>query len=112
MSSAANPKIDKTSRCWFVSRHAGAIDWAKQNGLQVDFFVDHLSGADGPCEGDTVIGNLPIHIIADLNRRGIRFIHLQLNIIQADRGRELTAEELAKTQPTLAEYLVWQVDSE
>ena len=57
---------------WFVSRHAGAIAWAKGQNLPVDRWVSHLD-ARQVTAGDTVIGTLPVHIAADICSRGARF---------------------------------------
>ena len=40
---------------WFISRHTGAIEWAKRKKLVVDRFVPHLDPAQVQ-PGDTVIG--------------------------------------------------------
>lgn len=96
---------------WFVSRHAGSIDWIKQQAIQVDRFVTHLNETDMPQTGDIVIGTLPVHLIAKLNKKGIRFIHLQLEVDHQQRGVELSSQCLSSSQATLQEYLVMKVDN-
>ena len=61
---------------WFVSRHAGAIAWAKGQNLPVDRWVAHLD-ARQVTAGDTVIGTLPVHIAADICALGARFFFLE-----------------------------------
>ena len=50
---------------WFVSRHPGAIDWAKRQGLNIGPWVEHLDPAKMEV-GDTVIGTLPVRNDNDL----------------------------------------------
>lgn len=96
---------------WFVSRHPGAIDWARQQGLQIDRWVTHLdTGAPEP--GDTIIGSLPAGTAAELCARGIRYLHLQLDLPEEWRGRELTKEQLVKACARLIELDVQVVAPE
>lgn len=78
---------------YFVSRHPGATDWAAEEGIHVDAFVEHLD-PDGIRDGDTVIGSLPVNLAALVCRRGARYLHLSLELTPDQRGRELTAEEM------------------
>ena len=43
---------------WFISRHTGAMEWAKRKKLVVDQFVPHLDPTQVQ-PGDMVIGSLP-----------------------------------------------------
>ena len=78
---------------WFISRHKGAIDWIKQQSLQIDRFESHLNVDDIQAD-DTVIGTLPIHLAAKVCAKGAKFYFLSVNVSQDQRGMELTAEEL------------------
>ena len=40
---------------WFISRHPGALEWARRNGVTFDHHVKHLD-TDDIADGDTVIG--------------------------------------------------------
>ncbi|MBN8507904.1 MAG: CRISPR-associated protein Csx16 [Burkholderiales bacterium] len=42
---------------FFVSRHPGAVEWARRQGLQVDRWVGHLHACEVQA-GDTVAGTL------------------------------------------------------
>lgn len=88
---------------WFVSRHAGAIEWAQRQGLCVDRQVPHLD-VQQVVEGDTVIGTLPVHLIAQINARGARYLHLRLDIPASMRGRELSADDLVTLGARLEHY--------
>jgi CRISPR-associated protein Csx16 len=78
---------------YFVSRHAGAMDWAMQAGVPVDQQVSHLN-PDTIQQGDIVIGTLPVNLIADINELGAKYWHLSLNLPAACRGKELNATEM------------------
>lgn len=103
-------KHTKNSKTWFVSRHLGAKQWAIENGFSIDYFVEHLDESNAPKAGDTVIGTLPIHLIAQLNKKGVRFLHLRLNLDSLTRGRELTSDELKAVDAKLEEFLVWKLE--
>ncbi|PJC04222.1 MAG: CRISPR-associated protein Csx16, partial [Gallionellales bacterium CG_4_9_14_0_8_um_filter_55_61] len=56
---------------WFVSRHPGAVDWAKTQGIAVDRWVAHLVLSEiEAC--DTVIGTLPVQLAAQVCAKGAR----------------------------------------
>ena len=78
---------------WFVTRHPGAIEWAQRRGLPVDRLIEHLD-PDHIAPGDTVIGILPVNLVARVCERGARYLNLSLDLPAAARGRELSAEEL------------------
>ena len=90
---------------WFVSRHAGAIAWAKGQNLPVDRWVAHLD-ARQVTAGDTVIGTLPVHIAADIWSRGARFFFLELHLELNQRGVELTESDMLKANCSVREYFV------
>lgn len=88
---------------WFVSRHAGAIEWAHRNEIHAHRWVSHV----GTCEiaaGDTVIGSLPVHMAAAVCARGARYLHLVLDLPKELRGHELTSEQLTEVKARLQCY--------
>lgn len=87
---------------YFVSRHAGALDWARQNGIEATRLA-HLD-PDIIRAGDTVIGTLPVHLAADICARGGRYLHLSLDLPQEARGRDLSAAEMDRYGATLEEF--------
>lgn len=89
----------------FVSRHPGAVEWARRQGLTVDLWVAHVDAARVGA-GDTVIGSLPLHLAAEVAARGARFLHLTLDIPAEWRGRELSADELEMAGARLEEFFV------
>jgi CRISPR-associated protein Csx16 len=88
---------------WFVSRHPGALDWMRRHGFTFDCHVPHLA-IEAVCAGDTVIGSLPVNLAAEVCARGATYRHLSLEVAAADRGRELSADELEKYDVTLTTY--------
>lgn len=90
---------------WFISRHPGAVAWARSQGLAVDTWRPHLD-VELVQPGDTVAGTLPIHLAAQVCARGARYLHLSLDLPAAWRGRELTAEELAQAGARLEAFTV------
>lgn len=89
---------------YFVSRHPGAVEWARRRGIAAER-VAHLDPARIGA-GDTVIGTLPVHLAAEVCARGARFLFLRLAVPEERRGTELTADEMEAMGATLAEYEV------
>ena len=85
-------QLPKPNR-WFVSRHAGAIAWAKSEALLIDRWVDHLAiGQVRPC--DIVFGTLPVMLAADICTLGAEYWHLSIDLPADMRGCELSCEQL------------------
>ena len=99
-SEAAPPK---PGAVWFVSRHPGAVEWARRQGIQVDRLVDHLE-IDQVQESDVVIGTLPVHLAAAVSARGARFLNLSLDLPPDERGKELSTDDLERFGARLEEY--------
>ena len=96
---------------YFISRHPGALEWAKQHHIHYDVHYPHLSRLDFLMEGDVVIGSLPINLVYILNLQGVRYQHLSLVIPQELRGVELSAQQLQQCQAKLEEFQVTKVNN-
>lgn len=90
---------------WFVTRHTGAIEWARRKGLEIDRQVDHLD-PDAVAAGDTVIGILPVNLVARVCERKAGYLNLSLDLPAEARGRELSADELEAYKARLEAYFV------
>lgn len=88
---------------WFVSRHAGALEWVRARGIGIDRVVGHLEPAEVRA-GDTVIGTLPVQRVAEVNAAGARYLHLSIDLPAELRGRELSAGDLERLGARLEEY--------
>lgn len=90
---------------WFVTRHSGAVDWVKSQGVAVDHWGAHLA-VDEVSSGDVVIGILPVNLAAAVCAKGARYFNLSLDLPFELRGRELSAAELVAAGARLEEYSV------
>lgn len=78
-----------------VSRHKSTIKLLKQYFPEAKV-IGHLSNPNDIPSGSLVIGNLPIETVAELLKRGCRFVSVVLNIPPELRGKELGEEELRR----------------
>jgi CRISPR-associated protein Csx16 len=90
---------------WFVSRHNGAIEWAKRRKLPVDRWVSHLN-VNEIHSGDIVMGTLPLGAAAEICCRGAAFYTLDFPTEESQRGKELTADDLYTAKASLQRYIV------
>lgn len=90
---------------WFVTRHPGAVEWARRKGLIVDRQIAHLD-PERIAPGDTVIGILPVNLAARVCERGARYFNLSLDLPADARGRELSADELEAYGARVEEFVV------
>jgi CRISPR-associated protein Csx16 len=92
-------------RVWSVTRHPGALAWLHSEGVRPHRAVSHLVAED-LAPGDTVVDILPLGLAAELCERGVRCLHLHINLQRADRGREPTAAEMRSRGARLDEFVV------
>ena len=97
--------------CWFVTRHPGAARWAVDSGIDVsDEHVVPEIDFSRITVGDVIIGALPVHVVAEVNKRGARYLHLALDVPVSARGRELSAEQMRSYGSRLEEYRALPVE--
>ena len=94
---------------WFVSRHAGAIAWARSQSLDVDRWVAHLS-IEQINAGDTVMGTLPTLLAAAVCRKRAHYWHLALELSAELRGRELSSAQLTALDARLVPMHITLLD--
>ena len=92
-------------RIYFVSRHAGAQEWAQNNGFENAEVVSHFDPAVVE-PGDMVIGTLPVHLAAQVCERGGRYFHLSLQVPQEMRGIELSADQMEEFGASVTEFVI------
>lgn len=90
---------------FFITRHPGAVEWARRQGLAVNRQLAHLDPAI-VAAGDTVIGTLPVHLAASVCERGARYVHLTLDLPADLRGHELDADALERCNARLEGYQI------
>jgi CRISPR-associated protein Csx16 len=78
---------------WFVTRHAGAREWAARQGVFWDRELTHWEN-ENIRPGDRVYGTLPCQIAASVCDAGAEYWHLELSVASISRGCELTADEV------------------
>lgn len=93
---------------YFVSRHSGAVEWAKEEGFRIDVELDHLDMAIIQ-QGDTVIGSLPVNLVAEVCQKGARYLHLSLRLTAELRGKELSPADMRACDAHLEAYQVRRV---
>ena len=94
---------------YFITRHPGAISWARQQGICVDLQLAHLD-INRIQAGDSVIGSLPVNLAADVCQRGAEYIHLSMALPEEWRGRELSLEQMQACGAKLERYEINRVD--
>ena len=94
---------------FFVSRHQGAKEWINSTDIHVDHFIEHLD-LSILSSGDVVIGTLPINIAADIQERGVNYVHINLNLPKSLRGKELSAAQMKQGCAQLQEFIVSRGD--
>lgn len=93
---------------FFVSRHPGAVEWAKNNIEKIDVLSDHLDPKEVN-EGDTVIGNLPMAMAAEICSKGARFFAISIQVKRDDRGQELSSQKLDEYDCKIEEFRVMRI---
>lgn len=93
---------------FFVSRHKGAREWISTQSYPIDRMVEHLD-ISKVHRGDTVIGTLPINLIAELCAKGVCYKHLSLSTPEHLRGKTLTSTQLEELGAVVEEYKVIKV---
>ncbi len=94
---------------FFISRHPGAREWAKNQKLAVDSFVPHLDPTQVK-PGDTVIGSLPVNLAAQVCAKGATYWHLSLELPAELRGQELTALDLTRLGACIKPFEIKPLD--
>lgn len=90
-----------------VTSHEGTIKWMAENGVKASKIVMDSFDPSTVKPTDTVIGTLPLHLAAEVIRRGGRYWNFVLDIPRSlRRKKELTAEDIAQCRPRFEEFRI------
>ena len=90
---------------YLITRHAGAVEWARRRGL--DFVhLPHLDDIACIRPGDRVIGPMPLGRIADIVAAGASYEAIEMDLPEGVRGSELTADDMERLKAGLVRYRV------
>jgi len=98
----------KSMTVYFITRHAGAVAWAHEEGVEAAQVVEHLD-ATAIRPGDVAIGTLPVNLAAEVCARGGRYLHLSLDLPPELRGKDLSADDMRRCGARLEEYFVQSI---
>ena len=93
---------------YLITRHPGSLDWLKNRFGEPVVYREHLDHIQQIKQGDTVVGTLPVNLIAEVCNRGARYWHLEISIPQSLRGKELTVQQLHELGAELVEYVAYR----
>jgi putative CRISPR-associated protein (TIGR02620 family) len=97
---------------WFVTRHVGAVEWARRKGIVASDFhaederVVESINPENVARGDQVIGTLPVHLAADICGRGGRYFHITMTVPNERRGQELSPDDMEAFGANCREFIV------
>jgi len=84
-----------------VSRHAGAVEWLRQHGIEGEVIAQVVSPEQ--VRGRVVVGALPLHLAAE----AAEVVAIDMPRLTAEqRGRDLTPAEMDAAGATLSRYVV------
>lgn len=90
-----------------VTPHPGALAWAEKQGFQSkDIQVAANFESATLTAGDIVIGNLPVHVVSEVCRKGASYQHLVMDIPAEWDGMGLDKEQMDQCGARLEEYRV------
>lgn len=98
----------RAARRILVTRHPALVEWCQKHGVAFDEHRAHLDAAEVGC-GDTVIGALPMHLAAEICKRGGTYEHIALELHEDQRGRELDLREIESCNPHVRSFSVRQL---
>jgi len=91
-------------KTYFISRHAGAQDWALAQGIEAEM-VSHFDPSVVK-DGDIVMGTLPVQMVAAVVASGARYLHLTMSIPAEMRGKEISSSMMNEMGASLQEFTV------
>lgn len=95
---------------WFVTRHPGALEWVRRLGYDVTHVEQFDIEMTKP--GDSVMGNLPVSVIARLTANRVQFFNLDMKTPPSHRGRDLTPDQMDEFGAQLVEYTAKRIEND
>lgn len=90
-----------------ITRHQATVEWIKSTLFDTDTVQVSNHYTPGMEEGAAyVVGILPVNLIADLCRKGVRYYQVVMDVPEEFRGKELTIEQMDEFGARLVEYYV------
>ena len=93
------------TRRFILTRHSGAAAWIKSR-IQIDQQLSHVDDLSVFNPGDEVYGVFPVHLAASLCAMGVRCFHIEFDVPEALRGKEITETGMDTLNARLNEYFV------
>lgn len=80
----------------FVARHEPTQTWGRKHGLinEKTKILADLDLLNDVTEGCVVAGTLPPNVVAQINDKGARYLHLGMKMSRDERGSDLSEEEV------------------
>lgn len=92
---------------FIVTSHSGTVTWMARKGIEADKVVMGDFDVAAVQPGDIVIGTLPLHLAAEVIRKGGRYWNFVLVKPEALRDkRDLAVQEIEQCQPRLEEFRI------
>lgn len=93
---------------YFVTRHVGAQAWAQEQGFDGAIVISNFDPTIVK-EDDIVMGILPMHLAAEVCRRGGKYYNLAMAVPPDARGKELTSEMMNQFGARLVQYKIQEM---
>lgn len=87
-----------------VTRHPAAQEWLVKQFPGAEVIVSAHYNPGMEASHDAVVGILPVNLVAGLNKSGVRFFMLVLDVPAELRGKELTMAQMEELGARLEEY--------
>ncbi len=92
-----------------TTRHPATVQWLARQGIAAEQ-VDHVS-SDSITHPVKLIGNVPPAIAAQVCQQGGEYWHIDLDLPQTIRGKELSVSDLEQYKAKIIRYHIEQITS-
>lgn len=90
---------------YILTRHSGAAAWIRCH-VQIDLELTHVDDLSGFNPGDEVYGVFPLHLAAALCSLGVKCFHVEFDLPESLRGKEIAKEDMDVLNARLSQYSV------